>query len=73
LGCSRDLLAIDAALWGRRLFSHPTIDHALLELCRWPFERILLPHIGRSDHEALELNRHAQRQLCCPSGISVIA
>jgi len=50
------LVAIDAALWGRRLYSHLTIDEALPELCRWQVERIVLTHIGRSApaHERLE-------------------
>jgi phosphoribosyl 1,2-cyclic phosphodiesterase len=58
-----DLLVIDGALWGRRLFSHLTIDQALPELCRWPVERILLTQIGRSVpiHEKLE---QEVRMLC---------
>ena len=42
------LLVIDASLWRRRIFSHLTIDEVLPELCRWPVERILMTHIGRS-------------------------
>jgi phosphoribosyl 1,2-cyclic phosphodiesterase len=49
-------LVIDGAMWGRRLFSHLTIDAELAELCRWPPERIVLTQIGRTApmHEALE-------------------
>jgi phosphoribosyl 1,2-cyclic phosphate phosphodiesterase len=57
------VLVIDAALWGRWLFSHLTIDRALPELCRWPVDRIVLTQIGRSvpAHERLE---HEAARLC---------
>ena len=49
-------LAIDAALWRGRLFSHLRIDEALPELCGWPVGCIVLTHIGRSVpvHERLQ-------------------
>jgi phosphoribosyl 1,2-cyclic phosphodiesterase len=58
-----EVLAIDAALWRRRIFSHLTIDEALPELCRWPVEQILLTHIGKTlpPHEQLE---HEVAKLC---------
>src|SRR5581483_4087629 len=39
------LLVIDGAMWGRRLFSHLTIDLELPELCGWPVDRVLLTQI----------------------------
>lgn len=57
------LLVIDAALWGRRLFSHLTIDQALPQLCTWPVERILLTQIGRSVPAHGRLEREAAK-LC---------
>ena len=49
-------LVIDGAMWGRRLFSHLTIDAELTRLCAWPARRILLTQIGRTapPHERLE-------------------
>jgi phosphoribosyl 1,2-cyclic phosphate phosphodiesterase len=51
-----DTLVVDGAMWGRRLFSHLTIDTELAELCRWPPRRIVLTQIGRTapPHDALE-------------------
>ena len=57
-------LAIDAALWRRRLFSHLAIDEALPELCRWPIGCILLTHIGRSVPVHKRLQREAAN--LCP-------
>jgi len=49
------LLILDGAMWGKRLFSHLTIDEALPEACRWPVESIVLTQIGRTapDHDQL--------------------
>jgi phosphoribosyl 1,2-cyclic phosphodiesterase len=49
-------LAIDGAMWGKRLFSHLTIDAELEELCRWPPREIVLTQIGRTapPHDTLE-------------------
>jgi hypothetical protein len=35
-------------MWGRRMFSHLTIQDALPELVSWPVDRILFTQIGRS-------------------------
>jgi phosphoribosyl 1,2-cyclic phosphodiesterase len=50
------VLAIDGAMWGRRLFSHLTIDAELPGLCDWKVETILLTQIGKTlpPHERLE-------------------
>jgi phosphoribosyl 1,2-cyclic phosphodiesterase len=42
------ILVIDGAMWGRRLFSHLTIDEALPELCRWNVGQIVLTQIGKT-------------------------
>jgi phosphoribosyl 1,2-cyclic phosphodiesterase len=42
------VLVIDGAMWGRRLFSHLTIDRHLPRLCDWRVDRILLTQIGRT-------------------------
>ncbi|HEX6021676.1 MAG TPA: MBL fold metallo-hydrolase [Solirubrobacter sp.] len=57
------LLAIDGAMWHRRLFSHLTADAVLPELCVWDVGQIALTQIGRSapPHEQLE---RAVRALC---------
>jgi phosphoribosyl 1,2-cyclic phosphodiesterase len=51
-----DTLVVDGAMWGRRLFSHLTIDAELGELCRWEPRTILLTQIGRTapPHEELQ-------------------
>lgn len=57
------LLAIDGAMWRRRLYSHLSADVALPVLCRWDVDRIALTQIGRSapPHEEFE---RAVRGLC---------
>jgi hypothetical protein len=40
-----DLLVIDGAMYGRSIFTHLRIDHAVPEICQWPVERILLTQI----------------------------
>jgi phosphoribosyl 1,2-cyclic phosphodiesterase len=51
-----NLLAIDGAMWRRRLFSHLTIDAELPRLSEWRVDRIVLTQIGRTapPHEELE-------------------
>jgi ribonuclease BN (tRNA processing enzyme) len=50
------LLALDGAMWRRRLFSHLTIDEALPTVCSWSVDSIMLTQIGRSapPHEQLQ-------------------
>jgi phosphoribosyl 1,2-cyclic phosphate phosphodiesterase len=50
-----DTLVVDGAMWGRRLFSHLTIDAELEELCRRSPQQLVLTQIGRTvpPHEAL--------------------
>jgi hypothetical protein len=61
------VLVIDAAMWGRSLFSHLTIDRELPRLCGWRVERILLTQIGRSVPEHRRLVREARR--LCPKAL----
>jgi phosphoribosyl 1,2-cyclic phosphate phosphodiesterase len=57
------LLVIDGAMWGRKLFSHLTIDAELPGLCDWDVETILLTQIGKTlpPHDRLE---REVRRLC---------
>jgi phosphoribosyl 1,2-cyclic phosphodiesterase len=55
-------LVIDGAMWGRRLFSHLTIDAELERLCRWPPQRILLTQIGRTAPPHARLEREVARR-----------
>jgi phosphoribosyl 1,2-cyclic phosphodiesterase len=68
-------LVIDGAMWGRRLFSHLTIDAELDELCRWDPERIFLTQIGRSapPHKALddEVQRRCRRARPAYDGLEI--
>jgi phosphoribosyl 1,2-cyclic phosphodiesterase len=72
-----DVLVIDGAMWGRKLFSHLTIDAELSELCRWEPARILLTQIGRTapSHEALEEEVRARCRRARPAydGLEVTA
>lgn len=52
-----ELLIVDGAMWGRRLFTHLTIDRELPGLCRWPVARILVTQIGRGAPPHPELRR----------------
>lgn len=45
---SASQLVLDGAMWGRRLFSHLTIDEAVPEVCGWDVGTILLTQIGRT-------------------------
>jgi hypothetical protein len=58
---------IDAAMWGRQLFSHLTIDRELPRLCEWPVERLLLTQIGRTLPPHRQLVREASR--LCPKAL----
>lgn len=53
-GC--DLLVLDGAMWGRRLFSHLEIQATVPLVARWPVRRVLLTQLGRSTpaHAALD-------------------
>jgi phosphoribosyl 1,2-cyclic phosphodiesterase len=62
-----DALVIDAAMWGRSLFSHLTIDRELPRLCEWHVARILLTQIGRTVPEHRQLVREARR--LCPKAL----
>jgi phosphoribosyl 1,2-cyclic phosphodiesterase len=57
-------LIIDGAMWGRRLFSHLTIDAELERLCAWPPRQILLTQIGRTAPRHERLEREVARR--CP-------
>lgn len=51
-----DLLVVDGATWGRRIFSHLRIDEDLERICGWDPDEILLTQIGSSapPHDELE-------------------
>lgn len=57
------LLIIDGAMWGRRLFTHLSIDDALPALCGWSVDRIALTQIGRTAPPHAQLTQ-AVRALC---------
>ena len=57
------VLVIDGAMWGRRLFSHLTIDAELPALCEWKVDTILLTQIGKTAPPHRELER-AVAALC---------
>jgi Beta-lactamase superfamily domain len=58
------LLVVDAAMWGRPLFSHLTIDRELPRLCGWEVDGILLTQIGRTAPAHDQLLR--QVRAICP-------
>jgi ribonuclease BN (tRNA processing enzyme) len=58
-----EVLVIDGAMWGRRLFSHLTIDCELPRLCGWSVGRILLTQIGSTAPPHARLAREVAR-LC---------
>jgi phosphoribosyl 1,2-cyclic phosphodiesterase len=61
------ILVIDAAMWGRSLFSHLTIDRELPGLCDWAVDRVVLTQIGRTAPPHRELRREALR--LCPKAL----
>jgi phosphoribosyl 1,2-cyclic phosphodiesterase len=59
-----DVLIVDGATYGRRIFSHLRIDEDLPRICGWDVGEILLTQIGRSAPPHEELQGVAER-LCC--------
>ena len=56
-----NLLVINGATYGRRIFTHLRIDDDLPSICECEVDRIFLTQIGRSapPHEQLLLDRNA--------------
>lgn len=57
-----DLLVLDGAMWGRRIFTHLEIRSAIPIVARWPVRRILLTQLGRSTPDLAVLERWLREQ-----------
>ncbi len=61
-------LVLDGAMWGRRLFSHLTIQEALPAACSWNVGSIILTQIGRSVPPHPQLQREIAA--LCPRALA---
>jgi ribonuclease BN (tRNA processing enzyme) len=60
LSAGAELLILDGAMYGRSIFTHLRIEHALPAVCEWAVGHILLTQIGRSAPTHEELHRIVQ-------------
>jgi len=61
------VLVLDGAMWGKRLYSHLTIDESLPTACSWPVDSIILTQIGRTAPPHPRLQRHVSA--LCPKAL----